>query len=392
MLKKFSLCFLGLVALFLAWRVLLYDGSSKDNVADKVLFHPAMRLKYAENFGLDSCEGYSILWVKDGKSGILRWVLADSSFKKKGKLPFALSSFPVLHIPAKRIAVLSSTYLGYLLRLDVADKVIAVDSKKYIADSSFYYFADSVGVREIGEGMELSPEAVYALNADMIFAFSMGESIYDAYPKLARLNLPVVLTSEWSERTPLAKAEWIKFFGLLTGRSFLADSLFSQSETRYIELRNALDSIAEKDRPSVFTGVPSSGTWYASPGKSYMSSLIADGGGSYLWASDTSRATFSMPFEKAFSDARDADVWLNPGGVTSLKELAGRDARVKLLKAWEKGKIFEYDLKKGPLGGIDFYEGAVVEPDLLLKDIANVLHPDLFKKMEPLWYRKLSNL
>ncbi|MBP5248198.1 MAG: ABC transporter substrate-binding protein [Fibrobacter sp.] len=352
---------------------------------------PDKTLLYAENFGVNRCGDFRVVWVKNGAAEPLRWVLKDSLSPER--VPENLLAYPTVKIPGQRIAIFSSTYLGFLTVLGVEDRVAVIDAKKYIANPEFYARVDSLHIREVGEGMELSPEAVYESQTDMIFAFSMGASIHDVFPKLARLKMPVVLTSEWTENTPLAKAEWLKFFGIFVGKEALADSIFEEKAKRYKEVREKIDSLLQSEkRPVVMTGTPSSGTWFASPGRSFMAHLIHDAGGRYLWESDTSLASFSMPFEKAFADGQKADVWMNPGAATTLAELLDRDPRVERLPLWKTGEIYEYDLRKGPEGGIDFYESAVVKPDSLLLDVAKMLHPTYFKSIVSKWYRKLSNI
>lgn len=349
---------------------------------------PAIELSHAENFGVDSCGGFRILWVRNGKSAPLRWILRDSA--DTAELPENIADYPQLRLPARRMVILSSTYLGYLKLLGVDDRIVGVDSKKYIADSAFYARVEKRAVGEVGDGSEVSPEAVFSLKPDAVFAFSTGTSVYDMFPKLERLRMPVVLTAEWSERSPLAKAEWIKFFGIFSGGEALADSLFAEMRARYESLKLRLDSVSH--RPVVFTGTPSSGTWYASTGNGYMANLIRDAGGEYLWSADSSEGTLAMPFEKVFADVRNAEFWLNPGGASDRAALVSREARVERFPVWKTGEIYEYDLRKGPGGGLDFYEGAVVKPDSLLLDVAKILHPANFRDEPSKWYRKLSNI
>lgn len=385
-MKKFLWIFIIAVILFALGGLLGRNApiSAAANVCEE---RPAMTLSFAENFGIDSCGGFRILWVRNGNSEPLRWRLSDLA--SPANVPENLASYPTIKIPAQKIAILSSTYLGFLEALGEERRIVALDTKRYIADSAFFRWADSAKIVEVGEGPNLSAEALYAAGPDAIFAFSMGESIDDAFPKLSKLELPVVLTSEWTERTPLGKMEWVKFFGALVGKDSLAAELADEIGRRYFEIRASLERPA-KERPVVFTGTPASGTWYASAGNSYMANLIQDAGGIYLWESDTSDM-FSLSFEKAFADIQKAGVWLNPGGAASLDEILGRESRVKLFPVWKSGEIYEYDLRKGPLGGLDFYESAVMKPESLLIDVAKVLKSGSFAQDSLKWYRKLSN-
>lgn len=351
----------------------------------------ALPVKYAKNFSVDSVGAFRVLTVRGSTSKTFRWVLMDSAAVRIGNIPEKLRGLPKLRLPVKRIAILSTTYLGYMELLGITDNVVATGNRKYIADSSYYRKSDSLHIPIVGDGAELSAELLFAAKPDAVLAFSTGTDAYDAYPKLAPLRLPVVFTTEWLEASPLAKAEWIKFFGVLSGCESRADSLFDLMERDYLQVRARVNGSAAA-RPVVFTGTPGSGMWFASGGRSYMASLIRDAGGKYLWDSDTSAGTYTLPLERAFADARDADVWMNPGGWHSRREGLAVERRIALFRAWKQGEVLQYDARRGPEGGLDFYEGAVVRPADLLRDVARWLHPELFKDWSPVWYRKLSIL
>ncbi len=350
--------------------------------------------RYAQNFSVDSVMGFRVLTVRNNRPGVtseLHWLLEDSLGDfSQNSLPEPLRLFPRIKLPVRRVAILSTTYLGYLERLGITDKVIAVADKKYISDFSFYRRLDSLDIPSVGSGSSLSVEALFAAKPDVVLAFVSGTSIYDAFPRMESMPFPVILTAEWMENTPLAKAEWLKFFGLLFGYEARAESLFAESEKRYLQVRSKIASLKNMKKPTVFTGSPVAGIWYASGGNSYMAALIRDAGGDYLWGKDTAASAYRMPLEKVFAEARDADIWLNPGNWGSREEGIADEGRLPLFKAWREERVYQYDLTKGPEGGLDFYETAVVFPEKVLMEVANIIHPGIFKAIKYRWYRKLS--
>ena len=50
-------------------------------------------------------------------------------------------------------------------------------------------------------------------------------------------GIPIVETADYMERTPLARAEWMRFYGRLYGKGALADSIFDITEQRYLEIK-----------------------------------------------------------------------------------------------------------------------------------------------------------
>lgn len=393
--KKFVIAILFLLLLLGGMWAFFYvpRSSLQDSVPKK---KSVLVPQYAKNFSVDSFAGYRLLTIRNTmprSNAELRWVLLDSA---KGSelvpLPEVLKGLPVIHIPVKRAAILSTTYLGYMKRLGIMDKVIAISERKYISDAAFYSRIDSIGIPSVGSGPTLSVEALFASKPDLVLDFATGASIYDDFPRLQSLSFPVVLTAEWLEKSPLAKAEWLKFFGLLFGCEARAESLFVESEKRYLEVQGLVKKMDKNQKPTVFTGFPMAGTWYASGGMGYTAQLIRDAGGEYLWDKDTTSSVLILSLEKVFHEAKDADFWLNPGGWRSYTEGFATESRVTMFKAWRQNKVYQYDLTQGPEGGLDFYEGAVVFPEKVLLELVNILHPGIFKDVRYRWYRNLSNL
>lgn len=370
----------------------LSPNSFQNPIPEKI---PVLVPQYAQNFSVVSFAGYRVLTVRNTMPGVssdLRWVLLDSADESElALLPEDLKGLPVVRIPVKRAAILSTTYLGYMKRLGITDKVIAIAERKYISDSAFYQRIDSIGISSVGSGPTISVEALFASEPDIVLAFATGASIYDDFPKLKPLSFPVVLTAEWLEKSPLAKAEWLKFFGLLFGCEARAESLFVESEKRYLEVQNIVGKLDKNQKPTVFTGSPVAGTWYASGGGSYTARLIRDAGGEYLWGEDTTASALIMSLEKVINEAKEANIWLNPGSWRSYSEGIANEPRVTMFKAWRENRVYQYDLTKGPEGGLDFYEGAVVFPEKVLVELVNILHPGIFNDVKFRWYQNLSN-
>jgi Periplasmic binding protein. len=114
----------------------------------------------------------------------------------------------------------------------------------------------------------------------------------------------------------LARAEYIKFFGLLTGRKELSDSLFADIRDRYLSL------VCETDTPKkVLVNIPYADQWYIPGGDNYMTRLISDAGGEVLGAVPGRFESSVISVEKAFEYAQKADFWLNPGWCSNKDQL-----------------------------------------------------------------------
>ena len=295
-----------------------------------------------------------------------------------------------LEKPLSRVVAQSSAQIGYLLKLGLGDRIVGVSEGQYIADSALYARVQKGEVVEVGSGTTLSLEKLVALKPDLVMNFATGAG-YDDYERIEALGLPLMLTSEWQEDHPLAKAEWIKLYGILFGVEQLADSIYEQSKLVYLVTKIFTDINAARipDCPRVIAGMSYGGVWYAPGGQSYTAQLIRDAGGCYLWASDSSRELrFSL--EEIIALADSVDVWFNPGMFSTPDEILATEPRVAAIKAFKEKRVYQNDARKGPSGGNDFYESAVARPEKVLEDFIWAINasPD---SAQPRWYRNIFN-
>ncbi len=333
-------------------------------------------------------------------------------------------SAAVLRVPLKRVAALSTSQVGFMLRLGLRDKIVGVSDGQYIVDSILYERAQKNIVASIGYDAA-ALEKLMALKPDLVLDFTTGGD-YDNYEQIARTSLPLMLTSEWQEESPLAKLEWIKLYGILFGVRPLADSIFEHEKRLYKTLRDLIansasrnggvageasparggserrkeipacagmtngcsegetsptnDSLSTsyflpptKQCPRVLAGMTYGGVWHAPGGRSFTANLIRDAGGCYLWSADTSRE-LAFSFEQVYALADSVDIWVNPSMFATTDEMVALEPRVKNIKAFRDKKIFQNDGRKGPHAGNDFYEGAITRPAELLWNFANCIN------------------
>lgn len=278
--------------------------------------------------------------------------------------------------PLKRVVALSSAQVGYMLRLGLRDRIVAVGEGKYLVDSVLYARVAAGEVAEVGNGPTLSLEKLMAAKPDLVFDFATGGGM-DDYERIGAIGLSLMLTSEWQERTPLAKAEWIKLFGRLFGVESLADSVFEQSKSMYLQATNGDSSphksaqddtiphstshISHSPCPRVLVGMSYGGVWHAPGGNSFTARLIKDAGGCYLWAADTNQE-LQFSLEEILQVADSADVWVNPGMFATPEDLIAAEPRVKFIRAFKEKRVYQNDGIKGAGGGNDFFESAVAYP------------------------------
>jgi iron complex transport system substrate-binding protein len=366
----------------------------------------------SEYFSIGKLCGVDVAVVRSvvGKDTLIhKYVMMDSAeaslgtdLRRRG-FPEEWRSAVVLRVPLNRVAALSTSQIGYILRLGLRDRIVGVSDGQYIVDSILYERAQQKSVVSVGYDAG-ALEKLMALNLDLVLDFTTGGD-YDNYEQIARTNLPLMLTSEWQESSALAKLEWIKLYGILFGVRALADSIYEQEKSKYETLKSLIAQSeassnlkgSESDRPhcpKVLAGMSYGGVWHASGGNSFTANLVRDAGGCYLWASDTSRElTFS--FEQVYALADSVDVWVNPSMFATADEILALEPRVKNIKAFKEKRVFQNDGRKGKGAGNDFYEGAITRPAELLWNLTKCIKGSVpgVNSVDTTykWYRNIYN-
>ncbi|MCL6103341.1 MAG: ABC transporter substrate-binding protein, partial [Bacteroidetes bacterium] len=226
------------------------------------------------------------------------------------------------------------------------------------------------------------------LKPDVVFAYGIGAEINAQINKLHDLGIPVVLVGEYLEQSPLAKAEWIKFFGAFYRKEALADTVFEKLKTNYEAIKRTVAKV--QNRPSVLTGLPFKDTWWMAGGQSNLAVLIKDAGGKFLWQENSSKEAFPVSLEEVFLRAAKADFWINCSNVNSIDELMAYDTRFSELPAVKNSQVYNNNLRSTPGGGNDYWESGVIHPDLILSDLVKIFHPELSVNKEFHYYKKVD--
>lgn len=292
-----------------------------------------------------------------------------------------------IQLPVRRMICLSSTHLGFLAEIDSLDGVVGVMSRSTVASQQVLDAIDAGTMREVGEGPQFDVETALALRPDLVVIFGVSESDLETYRALERAGIPVLVCADYTESTPLGRAEWVKLFGLLTGKLKVAEARFGEIRDAYEEL--AKESRIAEPKPTVLLNAAFQGVWYVPGGDSYMAHFLADAGTRYLWADDRDERVKHLSFEAVLAKARDADYWLNVGFWRSLAEGKANDERYALFRPFQAGEVYNHFRDRGGATGSDFYERGAVRPDLVLADLVKIFHPTLVPDHSFIWYEKL---
>lgn len=185
---------------------------------------------------------------------------------------------------------------------------------------------------------------------------------------------------------PLRQAEWIKFIGLLIGEEEKANAIFDSIKTEYNTLKQLTAKIEKK--PVVFSGELRGGNWYAVGGRNFLAQLFRDAGADYFLKDDPNTGGVTLDFETVYSRAESADYWriLNShNGTFTYDALKAQDSRYADFRAFKDKGVIYCNLKEKP-----YYENVPTHPEVLLKDLIKVFHPELLPEYTPVFYELLK--
>ena len=275
----------------------------------------------------------------------------------------------VIAEPMRRIGTMSTVQVGFLYALDAMDHLAAVCNPELI------YTPVKGDEVDLGDSMKPSAERVLQAGLDILLAVNYGQYDNLEAARLEKLGVPIIYINEWQEGSPLARAEWIRVLGALTGRLHQADSIFRQVESRYDDLKIHQSSIINHQSPKILSGNNFRGTWYVPSGRNYLAYLFKDAGAAYPFYDDEQATSIPLTVEDCLHYFHDADVWVGAGG-NSLVELAEIDEKHTWFKAYQNGRVYNWRRQLKPGGANNFWERGVVHPEEMLEDVLHILAND----------------
>lgn len=340
-------------------------------------------VKYAKVFDVKKYKDYTLVTVNDpwDSTRILqKYVLVE----KTSELPSKLPEGTLVRIPLNSVAVYSTIHCAVLRELNSLPIIKAVCEPEYIDEK---YVKDGIKNNTIVDlGLASNPNIEKLIMADpeAILASPIEGTPYGTIEKT---GIPIIEIPDYMESTPLARAEWVKFYSLFIGKEEIADPLFAGIEKEYNKLKNTVSTVT--NRPTVFTDLKYGNSWYIAGGNSFIGNLLKDAGAHYIWKDDESTGATPQAFETVLDEAGEADIWLikyNQPNELTYKALEKEYKPYSYFKAFKDKNIYVCNT-----GEIPYYETIVLHPEQILKNFAYIFHPDLFEGYEPVFYSKMKD-
>lgn len=329
---------------------------------------------------LDGIDHASTFHFENGESGKL--LVVDEPWPKaKTRKEYLIEKAP------NRVICTSTSHLPYFELLGLEERVVGFPNAQYISSGTFINRLNQGKLVDVGTDGSINLELMMSLDPDLVIGFDTGaESI--SLNKIEELGIPVIYNADFLEKTPLGRAEWIKVIGAIFDKDELADSIFNEIENKYNQLKEAGLSVTE--RPTILSGTVYGDTWFLPGGQNWASIFFENAGGNYLWRSDSTSGWLELSFESVYEKAYKAEFWLGVSSFRSLKEMKGQEDRYSNFDSFSKGKVYNFNKRIGPNGGLDFFESGYARPDIVLADLLKILHPELIPEHETYYFQQLK--
>ena len=254
---------------------------------------------------------------------------------------------------------------------------------------------------DCGSSMAPDIERIIALKPEAILVSPFENS--GGYGKLDKLHIPIIEAANYMESSPLGRAEWMKFYGMLFGKDknistavagkaseatlpasceLKADSLFAKIEKEYLKLKAEAGKLPKG--LSILTERKTGNVWYVPGGQSTIGILLKDANARYIFSDDKHSGSLPMSPEQILAKGSQVDVWAFKyfgGAPLSQVQLLQEYDGYKALAAFSRGNIYQVDTSTVP-----YFELTSFHPELLLREFIILAHGERFGKLK--FYKK----
>lgn len=252
---------------------------------------------------------------------------------------------------------------------------------------------------DCGSSMAPDIERIIALKPEAILLSPFENS--GGYGKLDKLHVPIIEAADYMESSPLGRAEWMKFYGMLFGNEEgrvkreegksngisgscepKADSLFAKIEKEYLKLK--AEAAGYPKSLSILTERKTGNVWYVPGGQSTIGILLKDANARYIFEDDQHSGSLAMSPEQILAKGKQVDVWAFKyfgGAPLSQAQLLQEYDGYKALAAFNRGNIYQVDTSTVP-----YFELTSFHPELLLREFIILAHGERFGKLR--FYKK----
>ena len=365
---------------------LVFFSCKKESIKNAIKPIEKSIIKYAKGFDIIDKNGTKKLIIKSAYQNSDE--VFEYEIQHKNSTKNKNSSNLKIEVPIEKIVVTSTTHIPMVEYLNEEKSIIGFPYSKYVSSEKTRALIDAGNIKEIGKESSLNTEILLDLQPDLVVGYSVS-SADKSLTTIQKAGINVIYNGDWLEETPLGRAEWIKFFGILFDKEQQADSIFNVIETNYLTAKKI--ALKNVKKPTVVSGaIMSKDIWNLPAGESFVAQFLKDANLNYLWQDSYGKGSLSLSFESVFDKAQNADFWIAPGYFSSKEQLLNSNQLYAKFKAFENDKIYTPSTKKGKTGGVIYYELAPTRPDLVLKDMIKITNSELLPNYRMTFFEKMQ--
>ena len=339
-------------------------------------------LKYAENLLMMKGEGYTRVQLRnpwDTTSVLSTYILVD----KESEIPEHLPEGTLVRTPLSKALVYTAVHCNLIKELGVVQSIGGICELQYIKVPEIIEGCKNGTIVNAGEGTNPDIEKIIDLHPDALMLSPYENS--GGHGQVEKLKVPIIECADYMETSALGSAEWIRFYGMLFGQLHKADSIFTEVEKNYNDLKVLAQS--QTSKPKLLCELKSGSAWYVPGGRSTTGRLYHDAGAEYAFNHYPNSGAVPLSFETVFDKAQDADIWLMKYNHATDKTLTSmREDYVPYaqFKAFKQKQVYGCNTAYK-----EYYEDFPFHPDKVLKDLIKIFHPTLLPDYELKYFNKL---
>lgn len=317
------------------------ETDGQDGVGVEIVgltYSGTMTLDYAEQFAVYEYEdGYRLIDIFDDAQYLV--------VPEGGTVPAELdSAIKVIQQPVKNIYLAATASMSLFDAMNALDCVTmtslnasgwTVENAKKAMESGAMVYA--------GKYNQPDYELILGKGCDLAIESTMIYHSPEVKEMLEELDIPVMVDHSSYETNPMGRTEWIKLYGVLTGRQDEAEAFFAEQKAIISEL----ETFENTGKTVAFFYLTTDGKVVVRRISDYVPTMIHMAGGKYVFdqlPDEDGKASVSMTMESFYEAASQADYIVYNGSIDStvktVEDLLNRDAIFENFKAVKAGHCY----------------------------------------------------
>ncbi|MCI6004250.1 MAG: ABC transporter substrate-binding protein [Blautia sp.] len=320
------------------------ESSQEAPEIDSLTYESEMSLEYAQKFKIyNYADDYRLLDINDGT----RYLVVPSDKEIPENLD---SDITVLQMPLDKVYLTATSVMSLYDSLDALDQIRLSGTQ-----ANGWYIDNAVSAMETGDILfagkynEPDYELLISEDCDLTIESTMIFHSPKVKEMIEDLGIPVLVEYATYEPHPLGRVEWIKLYGVLTGKEKEAEERF-QEQKKIVEEMNDFPNTG---KTIAYFYVSSDGKVVVRDSSDYIARMIEIAGGQYIYTDlineESSLSSVSMTLEEFYNNAINADYLVYnatiDSPISSIDDLLAKSELFADFKAVKEGNVWCNDKK-----------------------------------------------